>query len=209
MKSFVITKIGKCFEIASDDLKIDAIDNLFAVVDINYVYENIHSGKDGTITLIFNENSPTYDFKTDIFIFSKEITGRFFEEGYYGRAFEAGCMITDVNSKISHMCYFGGKFTRDSTDYWVESSIVRAFVNFLNILVQFESLNDYIIYKENHTWKNKDLSDKILQLAKVIELYKKYYEINRALSITHKMEKLIDYRLEILLKENYKPETES
>lgn len=205
MKSFAITKIGKCFELASDDLKIDEIDNLFAVVDINYVYENIHSGKDGTITLIFNEDSPTYDFKTDIFIFSKEITGRFWHKYGFGKEFEAGCLVTDVNSKISHMCYFDGG---DFTNSWDSESIAIGFINFLNKLVQFESLEDYIIYEEAYKWKNKDLSDKILQLAKVIELYKKYYEINRALSITHKMEKLIDYRLEILLKESYKSETE-
>ena len=202
--SLALTKIGNCFDYSRKDPQNHDIDNLFAVLNIDYVYENAGS-KNGTLSLIFNDKySPTYEFRTGIFQFSKEMTGRFWHQDGFGKVFEAGCLVTDLNNNVSHMCYFEGG---DFTNSWCGMSIARDFVKFLNKLVQFESLEDYIIYEEANKrveWYNKDLSDKILQLAKIIELYKKYYTINRALSITHKMEVLIESRLESLLKNNEK-----
>ena len=202
MNSVVITKIGKCFDIAYNYSKGDAINNLFAVLDIDYVGKYAGISKDGTLSLLFNEeHSPSSGFKTKNYKFSKRMTGSYWHKDGFGKVFEAGCLVKDRNSNISHMCYFSGG---DFTNSWCSESIANGFVNFLNKLVQFESLEDYITYEEVHKdeeWGNKDVCDKILELAKVIELYKKYHEINRALSITHEMEDLINRRIKFLLKD--------
>ena len=201
MVSVAITKIGKCFHLSDKDPQKEDIDNLFAVLNIDYAYENVGS-ENGTLTIILNT---IYEYRTGIgiFSFSNEMSGRFWYEDGSGHVYEAGCLVIDKQSQKSHMCYF--EYNNSKVSRF--TLIAKGFVKFLNKLVQFESLEDYIIYEEANKkdeWENKNLSDKILQLAKIIELYKKYYTINRALSITHKMEVLIESRLESLLKNNEK-----
>lgn len=214
-----ITKKGKCFDAVDYDYfstckKDNLKEKLFAVLDIDYVRSvdaNTNRSAGGTLSLIYNSvYTPLFNFRIDNYDISEEMIGRWclvpYKEVHNNGTltgnkvvFEAGCMVTDRNTKISRICYFEGE---EKGHTWNEKSIATSFVNYLNKLVQFESLEDYITYEEafqKGNWENKDVCVKILELAKVIELYKKYYEINRALNITHEMEELINKRIKSLI----------
>ena len=188
-----ITNIGKCFKVSNQDPDQNEIDDLFAVVEITYTGNN-----SGSLSIVYYDG-PYKSFGYENYEFPYEMTGNFWHVEGFGKKFEASCEVKDKGKNTSYICYFiGGDFTNS----WCSKSIAWGFVNFLNKLVQFECLEDYKKYEEannNNAWINKDVCDKILELAKVIELYKKYYEINRALSITHEMEELINKRLRYII----------
>lgn len=188
-----ITKVGNCFSVSYKNPDTDEIDNKFAVVEIGI------AGNDKGSLSIVHSNHPTVFFYHGNYEFSKEMSGNFWHKYGFGKIFEVGCWVKDNKNNISHMCYFnGGAFTNE----WGSVAVAEGFVNFLNQLVQFENLEDFLVYKDaqkNEEWENKNICDKILELAKVIELYKKYYEINRALHVTHEIEDLINQRLQSLL----------
>ena len=191
-----ITNVGNCFGVSYKNPDKDKIDDLFAIVEVG-----IEGNNKGAISIV-HTNKPSVFFHHGDYEFSKEMYGNFQHKYGFGKIFEAGCKVWDKKNNISHMCYFNGG---DFTNEWGRKAVVGGFVDFLNRIVQFESLNDYMAYEEAHKeeeWENKDVCDKIVELAKVIELYKKYHEINRALSITHDMEDLINRRLRSLLKDN-------
>ncbi len=199
---FVVCNVGKCYHVYTYQKEyIDEIDDLVAIIDTDYAEEYAGGSKNGTVSLRIDIEE-SKEFMVNNFVLSKEMTGRYWHENGYGKVFEAGCLIKDRNNEVTRVCYFTGG---DFTNSWKPISIAFGFVNFLNKLAQFETLEDYVAYEGailDEQWEHKDVCEKILNLAKVIDLYKKYKEINRTLSITHEMEELINRRLRSLLK-NY------
>lgn len=190
-----ITNIGSSFSVSRQNPETEEINNLFAVVDIK-----IEDGQKLRKPLYIKYVGPYNVFGDWPYEFSHEIIGNYWPKEGYGKIFEAGCEVQDKKNKISYMCYFTGG---DFTNSWCRNSVAKGFVNFLNTFYQFKSLEDYIAYDKannNEEWDDKKMSEKILELSKIIELYKKYYEINRALPITHEIEDLINKRLKSLLK---------
>ncbi|MDE7412928.1 MAG: hypothetical protein K2N05_03935 [Muribaculaceae bacterium] len=79
----------------------------------------------------------------------------------------------------------------------------RQITSFLNELCQYHSLEDCLntsTLADKTQWNSQDTAEKICQLAKVIELYKKYKLINPALAIVRDMEALIEERLKQIIK---------
>lgn len=197
-----ITKIGSCFNYSDQNSDKKDVENLWAVFDIGITSE-LNQSK-GSISIICDDSNRPY---IGDFIISKEMTGAFWKEGQFNTYFEIGCRVWQqiyTSEKNFKMIYIHGSIFGNVSK---EFSISRSLTHFFNKLIQFKNLEDFLAYEEankDEEWENKDVCDKILELAKVIELYKKYYEINRALTITHEMEDLINQRLKSLLKDDEK-----
>ncbi|MDE6339558.1 MAG: hypothetical protein K2K97_07200, partial [Muribaculaceae bacterium] len=72
----------------------------------------------------------------------------------------------------------------------------------LNQLVQFECLDDLLATEaldDKSRWNTLELCDKICELAAVVDLYKKYKDINPATAIVRDMEVLIEKRLKDMI----------
>lgn len=194
-----LTKIGKYLDVTTQNTDVDDIDNLWEELDINIVHD-VNKYSKGIISITFDQaTGPTFGN----FRLGKDISGNFWMDDCVYRKYIIGCEIWQdiyTGNRHSKICYFNGKIHKEN---WNDGkAIVMHLVSFFNKLIQFENLEDFLAYEDAHNdeeWENKDICDKILELTKVIELYKKYHEINRALAINHEMEVLINNRLKSLV----------
>ncbi|MDE6019743.1 MAG: hypothetical protein K2H01_01920 [Ruminococcus sp.] len=193
-----ITKIGSCFNYSTQNPDKNDIENLWHIFDIG-ITSKLNQSK-GSISIICGNNYGAAHISD--FIISQEMTGSFWEVDQFNSDFEIGCRVWQqiyTSEKNSKMIYIHGSIFRNESK---EFAITNSLTLFFNKLIQFKNLEDFLVYEEAHKdeeWENKEVCDKILELAKVIELYKKFHEINRALSVTHDMEDLINRRLISLL----------
>lgn len=197
----VVSKIGKYLDVATPNTDVEDIDNLWEELDINIVHE-VDDYSKGIISITFDQQTgPIFGN----FRLGKKISGSYWMDDYLYRKFIIGFEVWQdiyTGNRHSKICYFKGKIYKED---WNGRAVGMHFVSCLNNLIQFDCLEDYFSYLEvnnEEEWENKDICDKILELAKVIELYKKYQEINKALSVTHEMGELIKRRLKSLLEDN-------
>ena len=104
---------------------------------------------------------------------------------------------------ITYGCEIRDSFGTKSVTVLKGLDIKLKIIKLLNTLSQFDCLNDFLTVKllENkENWETLELADKICEIADVVNLYKKYKEINPALSIVRDVESLIDARIKSLIK---------
>lgn len=126
------------------------------------------------------------NFKLDL-----KIEGRWWSKNDFGNTYwyTLGWKVTDNTGQSKTIVIKGSS---------IESTISK----FLNSLAQFDTLEEYISLEEasnNQDWGLKEITDKICSLAKIIELYNKYKQINPALAIVTEIEELVEKRLKEIL----------
>lgn len=105
--------------------------------------------------------------------------GEYHHEDNFGKIFNIGWKIIDSNGNDDILIIHGG----DWTNSWGDTSVAKGLEKFLNELYQFETINDFKLYqdlKDDSSWKNKDIEDKIILLADVINIVRNYNSINPA-----------------------------
>lgn len=194
---YYIIRIGNIFSWKVYEKDMDIPDNVWMILNIDYHNNLAYSSQsDGLISVEVVNSEPSWSE----FNFATILNGSYTHQFGYGKNFKLGWNITDKDNN-SQTCIISGG---DLTNSWCRDSIARGIVNFLNILFQYENLNDYIAseeYQNDSIWTAKDTCEKILQLAEIITLYKKYRQLNSALGIVRKMETLIEKRLTSLVQE--------
>lgn len=185
MERFYITRSGNLFSSVKAEEGTGAPENQWMTLDIDYQHYSADVNKsDRIISVEVKNHEPTWS----AFHFGTIINGRYksrFILGWEVRDKENNCQICLIQGKVPSI-------------YWSGSSIAREIVLFLNILYQYENLIDYKAsndFQNDSLWETKDICEKILQLANVINLYTKYKEINPALGIVKQMESLIEQKL--------------
>lgn len=117
------------------------------------------------------------------------------------------------NEDIIHNLFF---YSGNSTNQFSYRDVAFDFVTFLNDLIKFEKVEDFIIWDKIKTdWhKDKalqrhgglntenDFEDKILQIAEVIKLYKYYTSINPVFTYKKELMDWISINIHNLLKIN-------
>lgn len=178
----------QCFSTYKRNLSQEHIDKLWAQCDYTECWTDTHYEgfkSKGICTFDFGDTK-----KIGNFILGQIITGNWIKENDFNpMKYTLGCEVSDKDNK-KIIIISGYKF---------DDLITR----FLNKLAQYENLNDYLEAEElgnNDQWELQNVTDRICNLAKVIELYKKYKLINPALAIVRDMETLIEERLKQLMR---------
>lgn len=191
MPKYYIKRIGDLFSCERAQEGVERPEDEWMTLNIEYADNLVYSPQsDGIISIEVESPEPAWSE----FQFNIVSNGSYIHQFGYGKVFTLGWNIKDKENN-SHVCLVHGG---DLTNSWGYQSIARGIVQFLNILYQYKNLDDYKAAEESQDealWKSKDTCDKILQLANVISLYKKYKEINPALGIVKQMENLIEKRL--------------
>lgn len=150
----------------------------------HYHYRNYQSK--GICSIDLGKTTKIGNFTIDRFVQGNWTTENDFTSEYY----TFGWSITDCNKEKTVITMKG-------------YNLNRLITSFLNELCQYHSLEDYLntsTLADKTQWNSQDTAEKICQLAKVIELYKKYKLINPALAIVRDMEALIEERLKQIIK---------
>ena len=195
---YYITKSGNVFsgvKIKEDE---EQPDNMWLKLEVDYTSNTYNSQSGGIISVQIIEQCWEHLYNKEKFHLDNSCSGNYCHEFGFGKIFELGWNIKEQSGKSHTLIITGGDFT-NSFGYF---SIIHGICRFLNELYQYDNIEDYLASKEvcdSSEWKPKNVCDKIVSLAKVIELYQKYKSINPALLIVRKMEKAIEKRLKEII----------
>lgn len=133
----------------------------------------------------------------------------------FGEVCELCAKVRDTNNSednLMSILFYAGNFTRSYT----QRDIATGIIEFFNNLLRFQTIEDYLLWDStlNHKFKKDalkrngekplelDLEDKILQIADVLKLYKKYISINPVFTYKAELRKWISINLKKLLTED-------
>lgn len=126
----------------------------------------------------------------------------------FGEVCEFCAQVRDTNNaeeKPVNILFYAGNYTKSYTQRDIASGIIE----FYNNLLRFQTIEDYLLwdmtlnreFKRDALKRNGekpleiDLEDKILQIAEVIKLYKKYISINPVFTYKAELRKWISTNL--------------
>ena len=189
MDKFYITKVGNVFDYIRFKEDEEQPDNMWLKLEVDY--------RDGIISVQIIDQCWKHLNNEEKFHLDNSCAGNYWHESRRN-IFELGWNIKEQSGK-SHTLIITGVYFNNSLWYF---SIVRGICRFLNELYQYDTIEDYLAFKEvcdSSEWKSKDVCDKIVSLAKVIELNQKYKSINPALRCVWEMEQAIEKRLKDII----------
>lgn len=198
MKKYYITKLGNVFRAVEFKEGEEQPDNMWLKFEVDYTSNTYNSKSGGIISVQIIDQCCKHLSNEEKFHLDNSCSGNYCHEFGFGKIFELGWNIKEQSGKSHTFIITGGDFTNSFGHF----SIVHGICIFLNELYQYDTIEDYLASKEvcdSSEWKAKDVCDKIVSLAKVIELYQKYKSINPALLIVRKMEKAIEKRLKEII----------
>lgn len=199
MKKYYITKLGNVFRAVEFKEGEEQPENMWLMLEVDLADKNHSVRSGGIISVQIMDECWEHFNKKEKFHLDSLCSGSYSHKEGFGKVFKLGWNIKDQNGKSHTLIITGGDFTNS----WGYYSIIRDICRFLNELYQYDSIEDYLASKEvcdNSEWNLKDICDKVVSLAKVIELYQKYKSINPALLIVQEMEKTIENRLREIIK---------
>lgn len=189
-KKFYIYKTANCFTFSPKESEDSPS---WAILNIGYGYD--YHTKGGIIGVEFIKSNLD---SHEIFSFGDELNGEYHHIYGYGKEFNLCWNIRDNKTTSRPLHITGGDYTND----WNYRSIASGITKFLNELHQFQSIDDYILYKNfssTTNWDSKDICDKIISLAEIIKLYKNYIKINPSLPFIKEFDNLIQKTIKNLI----------
>lgn len=199
MKKYYITKLGNVFRTVEFKEGEEQPENMWLKLGIDYYPTINNSQSGGIISIQIMNECLEHLHNNEKYHLDSSCSGSYVHKENFGKIFKLGWNIKDQNGKSHTLIITGGDFTNS----WGSYSIVQDICRFLNELYLYDSIEDYLASKEvcdDSEWKSKEICDKVVSLAKVIELYQKYKSINPALLIVQEMEKAIENRLRGMIK---------
>lgn len=124
------------------------------------------------------------------------IKGRMWHQKGYGKVWELLFNINDENSHSEKILYRDSTFTNSFSSFSIAYSITK----FMNTIHRFVSVEDYRIYKIISDDQRYDSEDEILNISKVINLYRKYEQIDPVFPYKDQLREWIEKKLKTLIR---------
>lgn len=123
------------------------------------------------------------------------IKGRIWHQNNFGNVWELLFDIKDKNSQSENLLYKSGEFTNSFSSFSIAYSITK----FMNTIHRFVSVEDYRIYEIISDKQRHESEDEILNISKVINLYRKYEQINPVFPYKNQLREWIEKKLKTLI----------